>query len=200
MDNPNPKISIITTFYNSVKLGDFVHRAMKSLLNQTYENIEFICVNDGSTDETLAHLKDYEKKDPRIIIINKKNEGVAQYAKAAGQDTASGDYIMLFDHDDQISHDAIENAINALSKNPDSDAVSMLVKTYYADGRVRNTYNLFEKISNLDNFKSVSIKGTDAYQLTVGRYDFHFRGLISKDKFKAISFRFPGLESSICPR
>lgn len=98
-----PKISIITTFYNSVKLGDFVHRAMKSLLNQTYENIEFICVNDGSTDETLAHLKDYEKKDPRIIIINKKNEGVAQYAKAAGQDTASGDYIMLFDHDDQIS-------------------------------------------------------------------------------------------------
>ena len=67
-----PKISIITTFYNSVKLGDFVHRAMKSLLNQTYENIEFICVNDGSTDETLAHLKDYEKKDPRIIIINKK--------------------------------------------------------------------------------------------------------------------------------
>lgn len=186
-----PKISIITTFYNSVKLGDFVHRAMKSLLNQTYENIEFICVNDGSTDETLAHLKDYEKKDPRIIIINKKNEGVAQYAKAAGQDTASGDYIMLFDHDDQISHYAIENAINALSKNPDSDAVSMLVKTYYADGRVRNTYNLFEKISNLDNFKSVSIKGTDAYQLTVGRYDFHFRGLISKDKFKAISFRFP---------
>ena len=129
MDNPNPKISIITTFYNSVKLGDFVNRAMKSLLNQTYENIEFICVNDGSTDETLAHLKDYEKKDPRIIIINKKNEGVAQYAKAAGQDTASGDYIMLFDHDDQISHDAIENAINALSKNPDSDAVSMLVKT-----------------------------------------------------------------------
>ena len=67
----------------------------------------------------------------------------------------------------------------------------MLVKTYYADGRVRNIYNLFEKISNLDNFKSVSIKGTDAYQLTVGRYDFHFRGLISKDKFKAISFRFP---------
>ena len=72
-----PKISIITTFYNSVKLGDFVHRAMKSLLNQTYENIEFICVNDGSTDKTeeiiLSYRDKFISKGYKFIYLKQKN-------------------------------------------------------------------------------------------------------------------------------
>jgi len=67
------KVSIITTFYNSVTLGDFVHRSMKCLLNQTYRDIEFICINDGSKDETHIQLKEYADLDQRIIVIDKKN-------------------------------------------------------------------------------------------------------------------------------
>ena len=66
------KISIVITFYNSVRLGNFVERSMNCLLNQTYKNIEYICVNDGSTDSTLSQLEDYAKKDSRIKVINKK--------------------------------------------------------------------------------------------------------------------------------
>lgn len=192
MENTTLKISIVTTFYNSVRLGNFVERSMNCLLNQTYKNIEFICVNDGSSDSTLSQLENYAKKDSRIKVINKENEGVAHYAKAAGQDAANGDYIMLFDHDDVLSLDAIELAVAKIKQEEtNTDAVSMIVKVYYPNGELRNSYNLYEHISSENLYKPLSISGFNAYKLTVGCYDFHFRGLIKKEKFKAISFRFP---------
>ena len=192
MEDFNMKISIVITFYNSVRLGNFVERSMNCLLNQTYKNIEYICVNDGSTDSTLSQLEDYAKKDSRIKVINKENEGVAHYAKAAGQDAASGDYIMLFDHDDELSLDAIELAVAKIKQvETNIDAVSMIVNVYYPNGELRNSYNLYEHLSSKNPYKPLSISGSNAYKLTVGNYDFHFRGLIKKEKFKAISFRFP---------
>lgn len=184
------KISIITTFYNSVQLGDFVNRSMSCLLNQTYKNIEFVCVNDGSKDNTLKQLKEYAEKDNRIIIVDKENEGVAQYAKAAGQEVATGDFIMLFDHDDYLSNDAIEKAVEVLKKDSTIDAVSMLVKTQYLDGRIKYLSNLDVLINNKDQFAQRHISGQDMFRKTVGRYDVHFRGLIKKERFKSISFRY----------
>lgn len=186
----NPPVSIITTFYNSVSLGDFVRKAMDSLLNQSYKNIEFICVNDGSKDDTLNQLLAYQKKDDRIQIINKKNEGTAQYAKAAGQDAATGEYIMLFDHDDAISSDAVEKAVQEFIKNPELDMVGMIVKTIFSDGKIKNIYALDELLQNIDEYRSHWIKGSDALQKTIGRYDIHFRGFYRKDLFKKVSFRF----------
>lgn len=184
------KISIITTFYNSVKLGDFVKKSMECLLNQTYRNIEFICVNDGSTDDTFLQLSEYAQEDKRIILVNKENEGVAQYAKAAGQDIASGDFIMLFDHDDILSLDAIEKAVDSLLKDENLDAISFIVKTQYLDGRVKNILNLNKLIKDFSSFQPQYLTGDEMFKLTVGRYDVHFRGLIKKDKFKAVSFRY----------
>ena len=184
------KISIITTFYNSVQLGDFVNRSMSCLLNQSYKNIEFVCVNDGSKDNTLKQLKEYAEKDNRIIIVDKENEGVAQYAKAAGQEVATGDFIMLFDHDDYLSNDAIEKAVEVLKKDSTIDAVSMLVKTQYLDGRIKYLSNLDVLINNKDQFAQRHISGQDMFRKTVGRYDVHFRGLIKKERFKSISFRY----------
>ena len=184
------KISIITTFYNSVTLGDFVHRSMKCLLNQTYRNIEFICVNDGSKDDTLSQLNQYAETDQRIVVVDKKNEGVAQYAKAAGQDVATGDFVMLFDHDDLLSLDAIEKAVEGLNQHSDLDAISMLVKTQYLDGRVKYFSSLDRMIKDESEFQFYSINGQEMFQKTVGKYDVHFRGLIRRDKFKAVSFRY----------
>lgn len=186
-----PKISIITTYYNSVRLGNFVEKSMACLLSQNYKHIEFICVNDGSTDETLEQLKEYAQKDSRIILVDKKNEGVAQYAKAAGQEAATGDFIMLLDHDDKISDDAISQAVEVITSNPEIDAVSMLIKVYYSNGAERCIYQLNKEIQSTENFEPHFITGADAYSLTVGRYDFHFRGLIVREKFKAISYRYP---------
>lgn len=185
----NPKVSIITTFYNSVSLGNFVDKAMDSLLNQSYTNIEFICVNDGSTDETLTQLLAFQKNDDRIQIINKENEGTAQYAKAAGQDAATGDYIMLFDHDDSLSADAVEKAVEVFEKD-EIDMVGMIVKTVFEDGEVKNIYSLDRLLQNIESYEPCSISGAEALQKTIGRYDFHFRGFYRKEIFKKISFRF----------
>lgn len=184
------KISIITTFYNSVILGDFVHRSMNCLLNQTYQNIEFVCVNDGSNDDTLKQLNDYAKKDSRIIIIDKKNEGVAQYAKAAGQDVASGEFIMLFDHDDILSYDAVEKAVNTLIKYPYLEGVSFIVETLFINGKVKCINNLDLLLSLKQSFDYREVSGKYLFQKCVGKYDVHFRGLIKKNKFKMISYRY----------
>ncbi len=186
----NPTVSIITTFYNSVYLGNFVHKAMDSLMKQTYLDIQFICVNDGSSDDTLEQLLYYQKKDSRINIIDKKNEGTAQYAKAAGQDAATGDLIMLFDHDDQLSTKAVEEAVNVFQKFPKLDMVGMIVKTIFSDGKLKNIYSLDRQLDDIENYSEYSISGADALQQTIGRYDFHFRGLYKKKIFKKVSFRF----------
>lgn len=184
------KVSIITTFYNSVKLGDFVHKAMKCLLNQTYKNIEFVCVNDGSSDETLSQLKYYKNIDDRIIIIDKINEGTAQYAKVAGQDIASGDYIMLFDHDDEISNDAVEKAVNTFKEHPELDMVSFVVKVCFPDKKIKEICYLDEFYRNEKDFVFKSISGDQALKKTVGRFDIHFRGFYKKEILKKVSFRF----------
>lgn len=185
-----PKVSIITTFYNSVILGNFVQKAMDSLLQQTYRNIEFICVHDGSPDETLEQLKEYQKQDSRIIIVDKKNEGTAQYAKAAGQDIATGDFVMLFDHDDKLSYDAIEKAISTFQKYPELDMVSFIVKVVYSNGNLREVCLLDERIPTENDFKFKTLTGKEALIQTVGKYNFHFRGLYKRDLFKKVSFRF----------
>ncbi len=186
----HPKVTIITTFYNSVSLGNFVHKAMDSLLNQTYKNIEFVCVNDGSSDETLTQLQHFAKTDSRIVIIDKQNEGTAQFAKAAGQDAATGHLVMLFDHDDLLSTDAVEKAVQAFTEDPRLDMVGMIVKTVFPNGHVKNIYSLHRELREVPDYVQHTVSGAEALLNTIGRYDFHFRGLYRKEVFKRVSFRF----------
>lgn len=188
--NELPKISIVTTYFNSVKLGDFVNRSMECLLNQTYKNIEFICVNDGSEDSTLSQLEEYARLDSRIVIVNKKNEGVAQYAKGAGQEKATGNWVMLFDHDDLLSLDAIEKAVRITKKHPELEAVSMMINVLYADGKSRVWYNLDKTSKTKMSAEFRRLSGYEFYKNTVGRYDVHFRGIIKREKFQSVSYRY----------
>lgn len=184
------KISIIATFYNSVDLGDFVNKSMNCLLNQTYKNIEFICINDGSKDDTLSQLKAVSNKDNRVKVYNKENQGSAQYAKSLGQEKASGDFIMFFDHDDIISLNAIEEAVKVLKNDSDLDAVSMLVKTYNSNGVLKSFKNLDINISSAVPFDYRIMTGLEMLENTVGNYTVNFRGLIRNNIFKSISYNF----------
>ncbi|HIZ74450.1 MAG TPA: glycosyltransferase, partial [Candidatus Mediterraneibacter stercoravium] len=65
------KVSVIVPAYN---VEQYLRECMDSLVNQTLKDLEIICVNDGSTDETLGILKEYAAEDERIIVIDKKNE------------------------------------------------------------------------------------------------------------------------------
>ncbi|OCG44233.1 hypothetical protein A9G35_08310 [Gilliamella sp. Choc5-1] len=92
----SPVISIIVPVYNC---DNFLEKSITSLINQTFENIEIICINDGSIDNSLDILNNFSKKDKRIIVIDQENNGPAE-ARNKGLKKSRGEYIMFCDSDD----------------------------------------------------------------------------------------------------
>lgn len=90
------KVSILVPVYNTSK---FLGKCLYSCINQTLKDIEIICINDGSTDNSLEILKDYASKDSRIHIIDKKNSGYGN-SMNIGIDSAQGEYIGIVESDD----------------------------------------------------------------------------------------------------
>lgn len=106
------KVSIIVPIYNS---ENKIWKCVDSLINQTYSNIEIILINDGSTDDTLNKIHKY-KKDNRIIIIDKKNEGVAK-TRNLGINLATGSYVMFVDNDDFLEYNYVKKYIENIKDN-----------------------------------------------------------------------------------
>lgn len=111
----SPLISIIVPTYNSEK---YVAETIRSCLNQTYKNIEVICVNDGSTDNSLQIVEGIFSDDNRLKIFSIENAGQC-YASNFGVEKSSGEYIKFVDADDIISSNHIELQFNAIKKYPD---------------------------------------------------------------------------------
>ncbi len=99
-----PKISVIIPVYNVEK---YLGQCLDSVVNQTFKDIEIICIDDGSTDSSLDILKKYAQIDSRIIIINSENNGVSE-ARNKGIERAKGDYIYFIDGDDYIDQQCLE--------------------------------------------------------------------------------------------
>ena len=103
------KVSIIIPVYN---VEAYLDRCLKSIVNQTYENLEIIIVDDGSPDKCPFICDSWQLKDDRIIVIHKENGGLSS-ARNTGLDIATGDYICFVDSDDYISLDMIETMLDA---------------------------------------------------------------------------------------
>lgn len=108
-----PMVSVVLPIYNQEK---YLDTSISSVQNQTYANLEIICVNDGSTDSSEAILKKYMEKDNRVIIISKTNGGLVD-ATIAGVRAARGEYIVFLDPDDYIGFDFVENFLMEIGKN-----------------------------------------------------------------------------------
>ncbi|MDD5021992.1 MAG: glycosyltransferase [Endomicrobiaceae bacterium] len=100
----NPKISVIIPVYNGEK---YLSQCLDSLINQTFKDIEIICIDDGSTDNSIEILEQYAQKDSRIKIINQENSGAAE-ARNNGLAHAAGDYLSILDCDDFFDSDMFE--------------------------------------------------------------------------------------------
>lgn len=111
------KLSIIVPCY---KVEKYLPRCLDSLVNQTLDNIEIICINDGSPDNCINILKDYQSKyGDKIVIIDKKNEGL-WIGRKDGVKKARGEYIGFVDSDDYVALNFAEKLYNAaVSKNAD---------------------------------------------------------------------------------
>lgn len=102
------KVSIIIPVYNT---EPFLEKCLQSVLNQTYQNIEVIVVNDGSTDNSGNIIRKYAGSDSRIKVIEQKNAGVSA-ARNCGVEHADGDYITFIDGDDYVGITYIEKCVN----------------------------------------------------------------------------------------
>jgi glycosyltransferase involved in cell wall biosynthesis len=99
-----PIISVLMPVYNAEL---YLEEAIKSIINQTFENFEFIIIDDGSTDDSLKIIQKYEDKDSRIICISRENKGII-YSLNEGLNISSGQYIARMDADDISYPDRLE--------------------------------------------------------------------------------------------
>lgn len=113
--NNNPLISVVIPTHNRKEL---LQRAIKSVQNQTYENIEIVVVSDGSTDGTDEIMKDIETQDKRISYISYKPGKGGNYARNTGINAARGEYVAFLDDDDEWHKDKLEKQINIVKSDP----------------------------------------------------------------------------------
>lgn len=105
----NPIVSLVIPIYNSEKT---LSKCLESIINQTYKNIEIICVNDCSKDRSLQVLQEYATQDSRIVIVNHAENRNAGGARNSGIKAAKGSYICFVDNDDWMDEDGIEILVN----------------------------------------------------------------------------------------
>ena len=123
-------ISVIVPVYKTEK---FLSDCIKSILNQTYHDLEVILVNDGSPDSSGQICEEYAKKDSRIKVIHQENAGVAS-ARNTGLNLAAGEYITFVDSDDYICPQMYEEMLKCAKKNH-CDLVMCDCMKVYSDGR-----------------------------------------------------------------
>ena len=111
--NQDPSISVIMPVYNAEL---YVKEAIESILSQTYKDFEFIIINDGSTDQSFNIIQDFAKKDNRIKIITRKNQGLI-YSLNEGIKKAQGKYIARMDADDISLPERLEKQLEFMEKN-----------------------------------------------------------------------------------
>lgn len=107
-------VSIVIPVYNSSK---YLEECLDSIINQTYKSLEIICVDDGSTDNSLDILTDYSRSDDRVKVYSKENEGKgAASARNLGLDNATGQYIMFLDSDDVFELDMVSDLVTKITE------------------------------------------------------------------------------------
>lgn len=159
MINNNDKISIIIPIYNAQK---YLVRLLDSVVNQTYSNLEIICVNDGSTDESEKICLEYAKVDARIKHIYKENGGIS-VARNTGLSISTGKYIGFVDSDDWIEPTMYEKLYEAIVR----EGVGISVVNFYRDNELES-----EKMENRTNIPkgAISYKDTLSYFLDRDNY------------------------------
>lgn len=125
------KISIVIPCYNS---EDYISICIDSLKKQLFDDVEFIFVNDGSTDHTLNYIKRFEREDERVVVIDKHNEGVSK-ARNDALDVARGEYVYFLDPDDFID-------------SPWCEEMYVLARKYHADILIFNFYNIVNGVKH----------------------------------------------------
>lgn len=171
-----PKISVIVPVYNAEKTLDY---CLSSIVNQTLKDIEIICVNDGSNDNSLEILKQYSYSDERIIIVDQANSGVSA-ARNRGLEVASGDYIMFCDSDDRYELTLCEKVENKIEET-DADVICYAHQEIFQGEKYLSDLKFVEEL-NKKNIKDEITKRV-GFQVYIWNKAFR-KELITKNNIK----------------
>lgn len=143
------KYSIIVPIYN---ISSYIDRCVESLVSQTFNNLEIILVNDGSKDDSLEIIREWERKDKRIVVIDKQNGGLSS-ARNEGLKYATGDYVFYVDGDDWLSIKALQLANDFIAEYGVVDMICFDYYAYYSESNKKIiSYNSNETICSGDLF------------------------------------------------
>lgn len=141
------KVSVIVPVYNVEK---YLEKCIKSICNQTYQNLEIILVDDGSTDQSSEICDMYAKKDTRIKVIHKENGGLSD-ARNVGIANAEGEYLLFIDSDDWISEHLVNKTLT-IAKENDAEVVMFDYIGVQSEGKVCSTFS-----ANIESGKVLSV-------------------------------------------
>ena len=183
----HPEITVMTIVYNGER---YIRKAIDSVLNQTYKAFEYVIVDNNSTDNTPAILKDHAQKDRRIKIIIEPEQGIL-YARNAGLKVARGEWIAVLDADDIALPERLERQLNLVMENPDVVLVGSGLNLIDENGKFikRYSYPTDHKslLSRLENkqaffahssafFKKLVVSKLNGYRILYGEdYDLWLR-------------------------
>lgn len=151
-DSINTLVSIIIPVFNS---EPFLNKCLDSVIQQTYQYIEIILINDGSTDKSPKIIDEYASMDSRIVAIHKANGGIGSAYKAAFE-VMAGDYVLFVDSDDWLELNAVERLLK-LAVDNDADMVSFGIKAINLQGVEVNLKN-FKNIEHINTNNEAILK------------------------------------------
>lgn len=142
-----PTLSVIIPVFNAESSLD---KCIRSVLQQTYKDLELILVNDGSTDSSLSVCKKYEQTDSRVVVIDKENEGAGP-TRNTGMRVAQGDFIAFVDADDWVEFDAYEKCLKIIQEKG-ADLLVFGIKVQTDDISISKAQENTEVINNDEFF------------------------------------------------
>lgn len=153
-----PKLSVIIPIYNA---KDYLRECLDSIINQSFKDIEIICVDDGSTDNSLEILQEYAQNDNRIKIVPQKNQ-YAGVARNNGMKVASGEYLHFMDSDDYLADEFVyekmleiacanssQNIIRFKAEAFDSKTKQHIIKLNYEQKEIKK--EILNSVIDIDN-------------------------------------------------
>ena len=125
--NHQPLVSLVVPIYN---VADYLEQCLTSIQSQSYTNLEIICLNDGSTDSSLALLEAYAARDGRLVIIDKENEG---YGKTCNRGIAAahGTWVGIVEPDDYLEPTMVQELVDLIQANGGEDQVDIAHSAYW---------------------------------------------------------------------
>ena len=180
-----PAISVIIPVYNTEK---YVEASVRSVMNQTYPNLEIICVNDGSTDSSLEILNRLKEEDPRIRVLSKENGGLGD-TRNYGILHSTSEWLSFLDSDDTLEPDAFEVVSRAFAEEP--DMIHFGINVVSEDGSevsvkdIRYYQIRHEGLINITDSMMLHVDVSAADKLyrksILKKYDIHFEKILYED-------------------